>query len=212
MKRFQIKVCGITRVADAQLVAELGGDMIGLIFYPGSRRRVTVKNARDISRLAPPTLDRVGVFVDADIDTILRTAEKVRLDVIQLHGNARIRDMRRLQSEGYRIIKAFPVVSRNIFRLMQSSRADFVMLDNSVPDAPGGTGKPFDWSIRPKTDIPNLILAGGLTSTNVSRGVRVFNPLVVDVNSGVEKSPGVKSSIKLKRFFKVCDKLRYGTR
>ena len=210
MKRFQIKVCGITRPADADKVIELGGNMIGLIFHLPSPRFVTISKAREISGAASPVLDRVGVFVDERIDTVLRIAEKVRLSVIQLHGNEPAKHIARLQREGFKVIRAFGIRDRDDFAKADRSRADLVLLDRISVDQPGGSGMRFDWSLRPKKKIRNLMLAGGITVDNVAEGVKLFDPLVVDVNSGVESSPGIKSAKKLKVFFAVCDRLRYG--
>lgn len=210
MKRFRIKVCGITRPADADRVAELGGDMIGLIFHRPSPRFLTIAKAKEISRAVSPILDKVGVFVDENVETILRIAEKLRLSTVQLHGNEPAKDISRLKREGYRVIKVFGVKKRDDFLRLHHSRADLVLLDRISPDQRGGSGKRFDWSLLPKRRINNLMLAGGINSENVSEGVKLFDPLVVDVNSGVENRPGIKSSKKLKVFFAVCDRLRYG--
>jgi len=210
MKRFQINVCGITRPADADKVIELGGDMIGLIFHRSSPRYVTMSKAREINGAASQVLGRVGVFVDEKIETILRVAEKVRLSAVQLHGNEPPRHITQLQREGLMVIKALGIRNRNDFTIADSSRADLILLDRISADQRGGSGKTFDWSLRPKKRIRNLVLAGGITTDNVAEGVKLFDPLVVDVNSGVESSPGIKSAKKLKSFFAVCDRLRYG--
>jgi phosphoribosylanthranilate isomerase len=212
MKRFRIKVCGITRPVDADRVAELGGDMIGLIFHRPSPRFVTIAKAREISRAGSPILDKVGVFVDEEIETILKVAEKVRLSTVQLHGNEPARNIARLQREGFKVIKAIGIKDRNAFAIVDRCRADLVLLDRISADQRGGSGKTFDWSIRPKKKIRNLVLAGGINSDNVAEGVKLFDPLVVDVNSGVESKPGFKSAKKLNTFFAVCDRLRYGRR
>ena len=210
MKRFRIKVCGITRPADADRVAELGGDMIGLIFHRPSPRYVTIAKAREISRAASPILDKVGVFVDEKIETILKVAEKVQMSAVQLHGNEPVRYIIRLQREGFKVIKASCIKDRNDFVRLYRSHADLVLLDRMSTDQRGGSGTTFNWSIRPKKKIRNLMLAGGINSDNVAEGVKLFDPLVVDVNSGVESKPGIKSAKKLNTFFAVCDRLRYG--
>lgn len=210
MRRFKVKVCGITRRLDADRVAELGGDMIGFVFYRRSPRFVTQTQARQISLDAAPTLDRVGVFVDEKIDTVLRMSEKVRLSWVQLHGNEPASHISKLQKAGYRVIKAFSVTSPDGFKKLERSRADMVMIDRITANRPGGSGLTFDWSLRPRKRIPNLILAGGVTVRNLARGMSLYDPLVVDVNSGVESSPGVKSARKLRQFFAACDQLRYG--
>jgi len=91
------------------------------------------------------------------------------------------------------------------------SKADLRLLDHRTDHQRGGTGETFDWSIRPKGKLDNLVLAGGIDVDNVAEGIRLFDPLVVDVNSGVESRPGIKSPSKLKAFFAECDRIRYGT-
>ena len=209
MTTFRIKVCGITRVADALLAAELGADMIGMIFYRRSPRFLTMKKARAIVKSLPPTVRPVGVFVDESPDRMISLGTKLHLDFIQLHGNEPVGHVRALQKAGLGVIKAFHVRTQADYRRLYLSRADLVLLDNASSGLPGGTGRAFDWSLRPPRPISNLVLAGGLAVHNVAKGVKRFGPLVVDVNSGVEDSPGMKSHIKMREFFKMCNRLRY---
>jgi phosphoribosylanthranilate isomerase len=210
VRKFRVKVCGITRPSDARLVVELGGDMIGMIFFLGSPRFVSRVAARRITAALPPVVSRVGVFVDEKPDIMLRFAESLRLDFIQLHGQQPARVISRLQKEGYSVIQAVPIYRRADFRRVLTCRADLCLLDHQTEKAVGGTGETFDWSLTPPRKLGNLVLAGGISIHNVRRGVRLFDPLVIDVNSGVENSPGVKSPAKLRRFFRECDRIRYG--
>lgn len=211
MNRFRIKVCGITRPADARLVADLGGDMIGMIFYKGSPRFVTKATAGKIIADLSPLVSRVGVFVEEKIEIMLRLADSLQLDFIQLHGHSSDRVRSRLQREGYKVIQSFPVKSRADFKAIRSCRADLRLLDNQTEREIGGTGRTFDWELKPGRKIANLMLAGGITADNVQKGIGLFQPLVVDVNSGVESRPGIKSRAKLNRFFTECDRIRYGS-
>jgi len=210
MKRFQIKVCGITRVEDALLAAQLGADMIGMIFYRGSPRCLSVTAAQKIVRRLPATVDRVGVFVNEDVNIILKAAERLNLDYIQLHGDETTKEILTLKKNGCKVIKAYRIVSRSDYARLYASKADLVLVDNMTADQRGGTGQPFDWCLTPPKKIGNLVLSGGITADNIVAGVNKFAPLVVDVNSGVEIKPGIKSPAKLRRFFQVCDRLRYG--
>jgi phosphoribosylanthranilate isomerase len=210
MKRFQVKVCGVTRVEDALLAAKLGADMIGMIFYHASPRCLSVSAARSIVRQLPATVDRVGVFVNEDVATILKAAERLNLDYIQLHGDETAGDIVTLKRNGYKVIKAYRLSSKTDYARLYASKADLVLVDNMTDDRRGGTGRPFDWRLIPLRKIPNLVLAGGISADNIEAGVKRFAPLVVDVNSGVETRPGVKSAAKLRRFFQGCDRLRYG--
>lgn len=210
MKQFQVKVCGITRPGDALLAAELGADLIGLIFYRKSPRWVSQRLAAELIRALPPTVSRVGLFVDESVDKMLRVASALRLDYVQLHGNEAVSDITKLQQAGFRVIKAFSISHRDDFVAVENSKADLRLVDHKTINLPGGTGVPFDWSLKPRRKIANLMLAGGISIDNLARGVELFSPMVVDVNSGVESKPGVKSKARLKAFFAECDRLRYG--
>ncbi len=209
MRHFKIKVCGLTRASDASLAARLGADMVGVIFARKSPRFVGKRDAARILSAIPATVARVGVFVNEDIDRILKTAATLRLDFAQLHGDETAADIKALRREGLRVIRAFPVERQSDWKRLLTCKADLVLADNRAAGKPGGTGEAFNWSLKPPRALRNLVLAGGLNSDNVAAGVCAMRPLVVDVNSGVESSPGVKSLSKLKRFFKMCNELRY---
>lgn len=210
MNRFRVKVCGMTRPNDAALAARLGADLIGMIFYRKSQRFVSQKAARAIRSALPSVVARVGVFVDEEITSVLRVADKLKLDYVQLHGREPPAHVAKLQREGFRVIKAFAIRTRDDYRTVATSRADLCLLDHRTEKLVGGTGETFDWSIRSKRKIDNLVLAGGIGVDNVARGVELFAPLVVDVNSGVETRPGIKSSKRLRAFMAECDRIRYG--
>jgi phosphoribosylanthranilate isomerase len=178
--------------------------MIGLNFYRGSKRFVTIAQATKIIDAVPPTVDLVGVFVDQPEDSVLRIAHRLRLNWIQLHGNETEAAVKRFQRAGFRVIKAFTIDSITDWKQVAMSAADLRLLDNG----PGGTGRQFDWTNVPKRLIPNVMLAGGINAQNLLEGLREVRPLVVDVNSGVELSPGIKSKAKLENFFKVVNRAR----
>ncbi|MCM2271032.1 MAG: phosphoribosylanthranilate isomerase [candidate division Zixibacteria bacterium] len=209
MSYFQIKVCGITRVSDARLAAELGADMLGLNFYSGSPRFVSVVRASRIIESVPPTVDTVGIFVDMPVKQVVKIAQQLRLQWVQLHGNEPDSDILTLQRGGVRVIKAFSVTGVKDWTRVSGSKADLRLVDNRSSSARGGTGKRFDWGILPKRRIERLALAGGVSAQNVALGVELFRPLLVDVNSSVETSPGLKSKVKLVKFFKVANSARY---
>ncbi len=210
MKRFRVKVCGITRPLDGVRAAELGADMIGMIFVKRSPRHVSVRMAQSITRELPPIVQTVGVFADNSTDDVFRVAERVHLDLVQLSGSEPRSMIQRIQKAGYRVIKGFSIRNTEDWKIAGESTADLIMVDNALSGRLGGTGRPFDWKIMPRLRIKNLVLAGGIGETNLVEGVRRFGPLLLDVNSGVETRPGIKSHEKLKRFFKLCDELRYG--
>ena len=158
MKHFQIKVCGITREKDALLAARLGTDMLGFIFYNKSPRYISAAAAKKIIMKIPTTIDRVGVFVDADLETLLKTASRLKLDYLQLHGKTSNTMIKKLQKSGHRVISAYHITSKSDYQKLLACSADIVQLDNSTISKPGGTGQRFDWNIRPKQIAANLIL------------------------------------------------------
>lgn len=204
MSFVQVKVCGITRDQGALLAAHLGADMIGMIFYANSKRCIDLGTARRIVAVLPPTVDRVGVFVDEAPAKMMKIAEQLCLDWLQLHGRETNSTIKQLQRAGFRVIKAYSVNEMTDWARIADSPADLRMLDNGT----GGTGTAFDWSRIPKKGIKDIILAGGIDSRNVVEALRRVRPLVIDVNSGVESSPGVKSPVKLKQLFKMVNRER----
>lgn len=207
---FQVKVCGITRAVDARNAVALGADMLGFIFYRRSPRWISLAEARKITAAIPPTIARVGVFVNEAPALVLMRARKLRLDYVQLSGEESNREIKFLQREGLKVIKSFYPSDAKEMKRAATSPADIILLDNRSSGLRGGTGKRFDWNVRLPGKLDNLMLSGGISSKNVAEGVKRFKPLVVDVNSGVETRPGIKSKQKLIEFFKVCNRIRYG--
>ncbi len=205
---FRVKMCGVTRRNDALQAVYLGADMLGFIFYKKSRRRVSQTQARKIIRELPPVIDRVGVFVDHDVQEAVRIAQKLQLDFLQLHGQYGVTDVKSIQRAGFKVIQAYHIRDKSDYDVVYKSNADLILLDNKTPRQAGGTGRQFDWSLLPPRKIHNLMLAGGVTAENVEEGLRRFMPLVIDVNSGVEYSPGLKSASKMRQFFRLTKRLR----
>ena len=180
----KIKICGITSVDDARFCANLGLDFIGLVFVPGSPRRVDPGTARLISdevRARSPRTRTVGVFQDASCDLMRRTAAQAGLDYVQLHGAEppEIAD-----AIGLPVIKAFvPGAVPDDW-----SAAAWFLFDH----ANGGTGRIVDWSLIPPVSSRPFFLAGGLSPANVLDAIARVRPDGVDISSGVEKSPGRK--------------------
>jgi len=209
MSQFRIKVCGMTRPQDVKTAIKLGADMIGLIFYRKSPRFVSRNQAKRLVTLIPPLIHRVGVFVHEQPDKILETAQTLKLGFVQLHGS-KPSDVARIQREGFKVVQVISVLRARDIQRAKRSRADMVLLDNKMGDKVGGTGQTFDWRLVGKNRIPNMILAGGLNAANLREAIERIRPVVVDVNSGVESAPGVKSAKKLRTFFHIADEIRYG--
>ena len=199
----RIKVCGLTREQDVTLLSRLSIDGAGLIFHPKSPRRVSISRGKELRRLISPTT-MVFAVVQADkVDTLLKIAESIRADVLQVHGMMSHQSISRLQIEGYRVAMAYnPVVDQS----WRNAISDFVVFDNSTKSESGGSGVPFDWSAVKPPYPKILMLAGGLQFANVESGIRKFKPMIVDLNSGVESAPGIKSAAKLAEIVRLIRK------
>ncbi len=200
MRRLFVKVCGITSPEDAQLAAEAGADAIGLVFWHKSPRAVDTERARRIAAAVPPTIVRVGVFVDAAAGEIERTVEAVGLDLVQLHGDEPPALLRALPRRCWKALRVG--TSLTAADLAPWSGAAGLLLDTRVPGQPGGTGRTFEWTLlRPLRDrVAFLVLAGGLDADNVARAVAAVRPDGVDVSSGVEQAPGRKDPARVRAF------------
>lgn len=210
MKHFAVKVCGITRELDALFAASLGVDMIGLIFHSASPRYLTLPKAKRIAKILPITVDKVGVFVNHTISEVLGLSDALGLQYVQVHRVLKNSEIKLMHNNHLKVIQSSSISDTKNIANLYRFKSDVVLLDNRTSDTPGGTGKQFDWSIPLPKRIPNLMLAGGINAKNVAEGVKRFSPLIVDVNSGVESSPGIKSQSKLRLFMRECNRLRYG--
>jgi phosphoribosylanthranilate isomerase len=197
----RIKICGLTRLEDAQQAADLGAAALGFNFYPLSPRYVEPAAARAIVRRLPPFITAVGVFADeADAGHVISLAREAGATAVQVHG-PRFPALHELLSI-FTLVVAVAV--REGFKPEELGKieASAYLLDAFDPDRLGGTGKTFDWSVARKAkQYGPIILAGGLTPENVGRAVREVRPFAVDVASGVESAPGVKDPAKLRAFF-----------
>jgi phosphoribosylanthranilate isomerase len=198
--RTRIKICGLTRFEDAELAVELGADALGFVFWPDSPRVVRPEAVRDIVRHLPVLPVRVGVFVNARPDEVAYVAEVAALDVVQLHGDENVRDYQHVIP---RLIKSVHLGDEAALESAMRLPSDVVALVDAVDAVRrGGTGQVADW-----TDAARLasrrpvMLAGGLTDENVAQAVLQVRPWAVDVSSGVESTPGIKSPDRMRAFF-----------
>jgi phosphoribosylanthranilate isomerase len=196
-----VKVCGITSPGDALLAADAGADAIGLVFWQGSPRHVDAATARRISDALPPSIVRVGVFVDAAADEMARTADEARLDLLQLHGSEPPEALSSLPRRVWKAVR----VGRDFVTadaLRYEGRASGILLDSRGDGPPGGTGKTFDWALacEVRKGASFLVLAGGLDAENVGAAIAAVRPDGVDVSSGVEASPGRKDPARVRAF------------
>jgi phosphoribosylanthranilate isomerase len=198
----KVKICGITNLDDARLSLELGADMLGFNFYSGSPRYITPDAAREIIECLPREASMVGVFVNDSIEDIVEAANVADLDSIQLHGDESTQFVDDLRKETLcEIVKAFRVSGGFHWADVVDYNAT-ILLDAFSAKGLGGTGETFDWEIAKSvwTMVPELWLAGGLTSENVRAAIREVRPFAVDACSSLESHPGVKDREKLRRF------------
>jgi phosphoribosylanthranilate isomerase len=198
-----VKICGITNAEDGIAAAAAGADALGLMFYEGSPRHIPVKAAAEIARQLPPFIIKVGVFVNAPEDLVLRAIGECGLNVVQFHGD-----------ETPEYCASFPVMTVKAFRVRDAKsltaladfQTDAFLLDAHSRDKLGGSGETFNWdlAVEAQTFGRPIFLAGGLTPGNVAEAVRRVRPYAVDVSSGVEISPGKKDHQKMAAFVKAA--------
>lgn len=191
------KICGITKVEDAILAAELGAWAIGFIFYPKSPRYIAPEKAYEISQqIKKYGIKTIGVFVNETSENIKIIANTVGLDYIQLHGKEPAYECNKREIPFIKNI-------RNINEINDYSQAFAFLVDASDTQNWGGTGNLADWELAKKIKeqkIP-LILSGGLSSDNIEKALLEVNPDYVDLSSSLEKTPGEKDYSKMQEFF-----------
>ena len=199
----KVKVCGITRLEDAELAISLGAWALGFILWPPSKRFVDPGMAAGIARQVRRKVETVGVFVNQPLDEIADRADILGLTHVQLHGDEGPSFCSAVaQRTGARVIKAMRVGHAADLRDLERFHTDYHLLDTAKDGMYGGTGTTWDWGlVRGRRNKTPLILSGGLTAENVAEGIAAVRPYAVDVASGVEASPGVKDPAKLEAFF-----------
>lgn len=200
-RRVRVKFCGITRVEDALSAARLGADAIGLVFYAPSPRAVSQADARAICLALPPFVNRVALFVNAEVAAVRDVLAAVPVDTLQFHGD---------ETEAYCAAFGLPYVKAIGVRpgldvaseIARYASASGVLLDQHDRVRWGGTGEAFDWALVPGERARPLVLAGGLTPDNVAEAVRRVRPDAVDVSGGVERARGVKDPALMDAFMR----------
>ena len=230
VQRVRIKICGVCDRETAVAAAQAGADAIGLVFVPQSPRCVTVNQAKEIISALPAFVEPVGLFVDASVEQIQEVATETGLRTVQLHGSETPDEAAQLTP--LRVIKALGFDPERFTTTLESWLAASDSLTGLLWDAPtpsntvvqpdadttnpsGGTGRCLDWGLlanainSSKTPPVPVILAGGLTPSNVGQAINTVQPYGVDVSSGVESSRGVKSLDLIRDF---CQAVGVATR
>lgn len=196
MTPVSVKICGVTRLEDALEAARLGADALGFNFWPKSKRHISPARAAAIIEGLPPFVTAVGVFVNPTRAEVLAAARRSGIRVIQLHGDEAPAFCAGLPLP---VIKALRVEGTSSLRAMARYDVAALLLDTPT-ERFGGSGRRFDWSVLRGVPRGRMVLAGGLTPENVASAVRAVTPYAVDVATGVESSPGIKSARKMARF------------
>lgn len=203
MNKIYAKICGITNAADAKAAADLGVDAIGLVFFSGSKRCVSVAQAQEIVAALPAFVTVVALFVNENAEKINEVLSQVPIDVLQFHGDESpefCQQFHRPYLKAVRVRGADDVV--NALRDYAAARA--VLFDAFVDGAYGGTGHCFDWKMLPENVSGHWILSGGLNPNNLADALHQTGARAVDVSSGVESTAGIKSLEKMAAFLHIC--------
>jgi phosphoribosylanthranilate isomerase len=220
-----VKICGITNVQDALTAVDAGADALGFVFYEKSPRNVTQEAVRDIVSQLPAKIEKVGVFVEESLDEMERVAEAAGLTGIQLHIRFPHSQWGRgaalgSQTTKYTMLRANDLLDGRFASLAwyQDVKESIgaILLDAGSEKEPGGTGRTFDWNaatqtVRALQQNFRVVVAGGLTPTNVSEAMRILKPWGVDVSTGVEARPGRKDPDKVRAFIAAVRRADQGT-
>ena len=202
----RVKICGITRDEDLVAALDAGADALGFVVgVPSSPRNLPIKRAAELVRLTPVFTKTVLVMVPNCISEIAEAWKAVGPDALQVHGHGlpSVEEIREVVP-GANLIRGIRLERGEALNNVEAAAFDAILLDTFVPGKHGGTGMIHDWEVSRRIcrDMQprRLILAGGLRSSNVQEAIRVVRPYAVDVSTGVESSPGVKSAEKMRDF------------
>ena len=210
--RTRVKICGLTRPQDVQAAVQAGADAIGLVFYPGSKRAVTVEQARQLRQRVPAFVNVAALFVNADPDDVRTVIDQVQPDVLQFHGDE---SPETCAGYGRRYIRAFRIggpqmdTAERVLQAALEYPDAAAWLFDTYSAGYGGSGMSFDRrllaAVRTSEQARPIVLAGGLNGLSVADAIQQLHPYAVDVSSGVEASPGIKSEDLIRAFIMAVD-------
>ncbi|MBI2066665.1 MAG: phosphoribosylanthranilate isomerase [Deltaproteobacteria bacterium] len=194
----KVKICGITNLDDALDAVEFGADALGFNFWPDSPRFIQPGQAKKMMEDLPPSVWRVGVFVNEAYEKVRDIAVDLALDYVQFHGDELPSYCDQFATPHW---KGFRLRSEADLELMKKYHCDYFLVDSCIEKMYGGTGVTGNWELARKAkEFGKIFLAGGLTPENVQTAIRVVRPAGVDVATGVEETPGRKNRFKLEEF------------
>ena len=201
-----VKICGITRRQDALLCAEAGVGALGAVFYAKSPRCIEPAAARKLFEGLDPQIARVGIFVNASVDFMVRTARIAALDVVQMHGEETTEKIEAVRREGFHVVQA---LKRTGPELLAAARAlpprVGILVECGRGALPGGNGLAWNWSkAAPLAPFRAFAIAGGLNSQNLAAVARDSRAAGFDASSGVEISPGIKDEAAVRAFLRAA--------
>jgi phosphoribosylanthranilate isomerase len=205
----KVKICGVRTPAIIDIAAKEGADFIGLVLFPKSPRFVELEEARALTAIARGKIGSVAVVVDPDDKLVDGVAERVRPDLLQLHGEETPERVAAIKERtGLPLMKAIAVSEVGDVRAAAdyAGIADYILFDaKAAPEAalPGGNGMQFNWYSLVGLKPP-FALSGGLTPDNVGEAISVTNAYLVDVSSGVERAPGEKDADLVRSFIRAA--------
>lgn len=192
----KIKICGLSRTQDIEIVNEFLPDYIGFVFAE-SRRQISDETALILKERLHSSIKAVGVFVNEDMNRIIRLCEQKVIDVVQLHGDENEEYIVELKkSITNPIIKALRMKGSDTLNGVNSMKCDYILLDSYKKELYGGSGESFDWAMIPVLKKP-FFLAGGIHIGNVTEAIQQVLPYCIDVSSSVE-TLGSKDAGKIK--------------
>ncbi len=214
----RVKICGLTRLADAEAATGLGAWALGMIFHGASPRSCSPAEAARISAALRRRAEICGVFVNAALDDVAAMAEEIGLSLLQFHGDegpAYCAEAAR--RTGARVIRAKQVAGPGDIRDVERYHVDFHLLDarsGRQPGLRGGTGETFDWDLisSRRSRVP-LILSGGIDADNAAAAIAAAHPYALDSASGTESAPGHKDHERMAALFaavRAADELQAG--
>jgi len=201
MSRTRVKFCGLTRPRDVAAAVEIGADAVGFVCYEGSRRFVPADQLGPLARALPPFVTPVLLFVNADEASVARALDAVPYATLQFHGDETAGQCARFRQPYLRAVRMNEGV--DLLDCEHAYTSAIGLLADTPAEGYGGSGQNFDWTRLPPAAARTkpLVLAGGLTEASVGQAITTVRPYAVDVSSGIEDSPGIKSVEKMRRFF-----------